>query len=159
MSIVRRWFLFVLLLAIVAGCIRLRLDVQILDLLPPRLKAVEGLKLYEENFSNNRELIVSLRAADAPTADAAAESLAAAFRAQSNLVESVRWRPVWLEDPALSAELLAYIWYNQAPRIFARWRTGWLRPTWPPSFNPPRRPWPRRSHRPTWREWLTIPTG
>jgi predicted exporter/lauroyl/myristoyl acyltransferase len=118
MSTVRRWFLALLLLAIVAGCFRLHLDVQILDLLPPRLKVVEGLKLYQENFSNNRELIVSVRMADAPTADAATESLAAAFRAQSNLVESVRWRPVWLEDPALSAELLACIWFNQAPPDF-----------------------------------------
>ena len=79
MNTVRRWFLAVLLLAIVAGCFRLHFDVQILDLLPPRLKVVEGLKLYQENFSNNRELIVSLRIADAPDADAAAESLAAAF--------------------------------------------------------------------------------
>ncbi|HUD47289.1 MAG TPA: MMPL family transporter [Candidatus Baltobacteraceae bacterium] len=118
MSIARRWFVAVLLLAIVAGCFRLHFDVQVLDLLPPHLKPVEGLKLYEENFANNRELIVSLRVADAPTADAAAESLAAAFRAQSNLVESVRWRPIWLEDPALSAELLAYIWFNQAPPDF-----------------------------------------
>ncbi len=118
MSTARRWFLAVLLLAMVAGCIRLHFDVQILNLLPPDLKAVEGLKLYQENFSNNRELIVSLRTADAATADAAAESLAAALGAQSNLVESVRWRPVWLEDPTLSAELLAYIWLNQAPSDF-----------------------------------------
>jgi predicted exporter len=118
MSTVRRWFLAVLFLAIVAGFFRLHFDLQILDLLPPRLKAVEGLKLYQENFSNNRELIVSLRMTDASTADAAVESLAAAFRAQSNLVESVRWRPVWLEDPALSAELLAYIWFNQTPPDF-----------------------------------------
>jgi predicted exporter/lauroyl/myristoyl acyltransferase len=118
MSTPRRWFLVVLLVAIVAGCFRLHFDVQILDLLPPGLKVVEGLKLYQENFSNNRELIVSLRMPGAPTAEAATESLAAAFRAQSNLVESVRWRPVWLEDPAQSAELLAYIWFNQAPADF-----------------------------------------
>ncbi|HEY3852986.1 MAG TPA: MMPL family transporter [Verrucomicrobiae bacterium] len=118
MTAPRRWFLAVLIVAIVAGCIRLRFDVQILDLLPPNLKVVQGLKLYQENFSNNRELIVTLRMKDGPSAEAAAESLAAAFRAQSNLVESVRWRPVWLEDPTLSAELLAYIWYNQAPADF-----------------------------------------
>ncbi len=118
MSTARRWLLAVLLLAIVAGCFRLQFDVQILNLLPPSLKVVEGLKLYQENFSNNRELIVSLRMADAQAADTAAESLAGAFRAQSNLVESVRWRPVWLEDPTLSAELLAYIWLNQAPADF-----------------------------------------
>ena len=118
MSTARRWFLAMLLLAVIAGCFRLRFDVQILNLLPPSLKVVEGLKLYQDNFSNNRELIVSLRMADAPTADAAAGSLAGAFRAQSNLVESVRWRPVWLEDPTLSAELLAYIWFNQAPADF-----------------------------------------
>jgi predicted RND superfamily exporter protein len=86
MSTARRWFIAILLLAIIAGCFRLHFDVQILDLLPPRLKVVEGLKLYQENFSNQRELIVSLRMADAATAAVAAESLAAAFGARSNLV-------------------------------------------------------------------------
>jgi predicted exporter len=118
MSSARRWFIAVLLLAVIAGCFRLHFDAQILDLLPPNVKVVEGLKLYQENFSNNRELIVALRMADAAAADAAVESLAAAVRHESNLVESVRWRPVWLEDPSLSAELLGYIWFNQPPEDF-----------------------------------------
>ncbi|HZM04339.1 MAG TPA: MMPL family transporter, partial [Candidatus Saccharimonadales bacterium] len=111
--------LFILLVLLVAiGCLRLRFDVQILNLLPPRLKVVEGLKLYQEHFSNTRELIVTLTAADTEKAEAAVESLANALRADGNSIESVRWRPVWFEDPSLSAELLGYIWFNQAPADF-----------------------------------------
>ncbi len=118
MSGSRRWIYLFLLLAIAGGCRRLRLDVQILNLLPPDLKVVEGLKIYQEHFSNNRELIVTLRAADMTAADTAAESLAGTFRSHSNLVETVRWRPPWFEDPALSSEMLAYIWLNQTPADF-----------------------------------------
>jgi predicted RND superfamily exporter protein/lauroyl/myristoyl acyltransferase len=118
MTPLRRWILALFLLAVIAGCWRLRLDVQILDLLPPGLKVVQGLKLYQDHFSNNRELIVSLRLPDAPNAEAAAESLAAALRARTNLVESARWRPIWSEDPTLAAEMLGYMWLNQAPADF-----------------------------------------
>jgi predicted RND superfamily exporter protein len=110
-------FVFLLLVAAI-GLLRLHFDTQILDLLPPNLKVVEGLKLYQDHFSNHRELIISVRADDPPTAEAAAESLAAQIRAQSNLVDSVRWRAAWQEDPTLSAELLADIWFNQSPADF-----------------------------------------
>jgi predicted exporter/lauroyl/myristoyl acyltransferase len=114
-----RLWLFVLIVLLVAlGCLRLRFDVQILNLLPPHLKVVEGLKLYQEHFSNNRELIVTLTASNTENAEAAIESLANALRSDSNSIESVRWRPVWFEDPSLSAELLGYIWYNQPPADF-----------------------------------------
>ncbi len=114
----RRWIYLVLLLAVAVGGWRLHMDVQILNLLPSDLKVVEGLKLYQEHFSNNRELIVTLRATDMSAADTAVESLANTFQSHSNLVETVRWRPPWFEDPALSSELLAYIWLNQKPEDF-----------------------------------------
>lgn len=118
MTTARRWLLVVLALVALAGVFRLRMDVQILDLLPSGLKVVQGLKLYQEYFSNQRELIVTLRLPDATAADAAAESLAGAFSKQTNLIATVRWRPVWLENPALSAELLGYIWFNEDPKDF-----------------------------------------
>lgn len=118
MRISRVALLVILCVVAALGVFRLRFDTQILDLLPPRLKVVQGLKLYEDHFSNRRELIVSLRAADAPAAEAAAASLAAAFRAQSNYIDSVRWQPVWQDNPTLSAELLAAIWLNQPPAAF-----------------------------------------
>jgi predicted RND superfamily exporter protein len=110
--------ILVVLLVAAVGLFRLHFNTQILDLLPPDLKVVEGLKLYQDHFSNHRELIVALRAADGPTAEAASESLAGAFRADSNAVDTVRWRAAWQEDPALSAELLADIWFNQTPADF-----------------------------------------
>jgi uncharacterized protein len=118
MSLSRRWPYLLMVVLLIAGCLRLRFDLDVLDLLPPRLKVVEGLKLYQKHFSNNRELIVALHSGDGQTAEAAAQSLASVFHDQTNLVQTVRWRPVWFEDPALSAELLAYIWFNQSPADF-----------------------------------------
>ena len=46
-----RWFWLLLLVPVVAGLIRLRFDVEIFDLLPSSLPAVEGLKLYQEHFT------------------------------------------------------------------------------------------------------------
>jgi hypothetical protein len=44
---------------------RLRFDVDILNLLPPDEPTVQGLKLYQQHFTNARELVVTLRAPDA----------------------------------------------------------------------------------------------
>ncbi|HWD19278.1 MAG TPA: MMPL family transporter [Verrucomicrobiae bacterium] len=107
-----------LIVAVGLGLFRLHFDTQVLDLLPPQLKVVEGLKLYQDHFSNHREMILSVRGPSAPVTEAAAASLAAQIGADSNLVETVRWRPAWQEDPTLAAELLAAIWYNQPPATF-----------------------------------------
>jgi len=60
-----RWLWLFLLVPIAFGLARLRFDVEIFDLLPTDLPAVEGLKLYQQYFANARELIISVQAPEA----------------------------------------------------------------------------------------------
>jgi predicted RND superfamily exporter protein len=114
----RRWLWLLALVPCLIGLLRLRFNVEILDLLPVSLPAVEGLKLYQENFSNARELIITLRADDADVAETAARALAGVLRAATNLTAEVTWQPPWLEHPGQAAELIGYLWLNQPPTAF-----------------------------------------
>jgi predicted RND superfamily exporter protein len=115
MTFLRRWWWLLLLIPIGIGAARLRLDVEVLNLLPPNLPAVQGLKIYQENFSNARELIVTLEGDSPEQLEETARALANALRKETNLVSNVTWQPAWLEYPGQSAELIAYLWYNQPP--------------------------------------------
>ncbi len=115
----RRWLWLLLAVPLVAGLIRLRFDAQVLNLLPPDLSAVRGLKLYQEHFQSARDLILTLRAADADQATAAARSLAEALRAESNLVASAYWQPPFQEDVHAAGALLAWLWLNEPPEGLA----------------------------------------
>lgn len=113
-----RWLWLFLLAPVVLGLMRLHFDAEVFDLLPTDLPAVQGLKLYQEHFSNARELIIALRGPDAEKTETAARALAEQLRAKTNLVSSVTWQPPWLEHPDQAAELLAYLWFNQPPGQF-----------------------------------------
>ena len=99
------WLLFILPIGF--GLSRLRMDTEILDLLPPDQPAVQGLKLYQQHFANARELIITIRAADADQAEKCAGSLASRLRQQTNLIAGVSWQPPWMEKPAQAAEMVA----------------------------------------------------
>ncbi len=114
----RRWLLLLLLIPVGFGFARLKLSVEMLDLLPQDSPIVQGLKIYQENFSYSRELYVTVTSSEAETTEDVARSLAAALRAQSNLVSQVTWQPPWLESPAQASELVAFIWLNQPPEVF-----------------------------------------
>jgi uncharacterized protein len=116
----RHWWWLVLLVPMVAGLWRLQLDVEVLNLLPDSLPVVHGIKLYQKHFTSVRELVVTVRAPDAEVAESATRRLAEALRQQTNLVAKVVWQPAWLEHPEQVAELLAYLWLNQAPESFAQ---------------------------------------
>lgn len=120
MSMLRRWWWLLLLIPVMIGAARLRLDVEVLNLLPQNLPAVQGLKTYQQNFSNARELIITLEGPDANNLEAAARTLAESLRRATGLVSQVTWQPAWIEYPGQSAELIAYLWYNQPPDSFAR---------------------------------------
>lgn len=114
-----RWWWLILVVAVALGFARLRFDVDILNLLPPDEPTVQGLKAYQQHFTNARELIISLRGKDPANAESLARTLAEALRANTNLVERVNWRPPWMEQPEKMAELLAFAWLNQPPEAFA----------------------------------------
>jgi uncharacterized protein len=113
-----RWWWLLLLAPIAVGVARLRFDAEVLDLLPDNVRAVAGLKLYQQHFTNARELIVTVQAADADAAKSAAQAVAEKLRAATNLVSIVTWQPPWQEHPEQTAELIAYLWLNQPPEMF-----------------------------------------
>lgn len=115
-----RPLLWLLILAlIVVGLLRLRFDVEVLNLLPGEVPAVQGLKIYQEHFANARELVITIQANDPDQAENAARAIAERLRLQTNLVADATWQPPWLENPGQSAELIAYLWLNQPPEIFS----------------------------------------
>src|SRR5688572_16587975 len=107
------WIL--LLGLVVAGALRLRFDVEILNLLPRGLPVVEGLRVYQENFSNARELLLTVQSPDADSTELAAQLIVERLRAASNLVAYVSWKPAWMEHPDEATELIAYLWLNREP--------------------------------------------
>ena len=131
-SFLKRWWWALLLVAVAAGFWRLRFDVDVLNLLPPDEPTVQGLKLYQQHFANSRELIITLRAPEAETAERLAKELAACLQQKTNLVATASWQPPWMDDPGQMAELLACLWLNQPPEAFAaltnRLAPGQLKP-------------------------------
>jgi predicted exporter/lauroyl/myristoyl acyltransferase len=114
-----RWWWLLLLIPIIAGLARLHFDVEVLDLLPSNVSAVQGLKLYQQHFANARELIVTVKASDREAAEQAAKSIAENLQRATNLVADATWQPPWLEHPEQTAELIAFLWLNQPPEQFA----------------------------------------
>jgi predicted exporter/lauroyl/myristoyl acyltransferase len=112
------WLLLLIPLAL--GVARLRFDAEVLDLLPANVRAVQGLKIYQQHFANARQLILTIDAKDADQAEKAARSIAEALCAKTNLVLQVTWQPPWLEHPEQTAELVGYLWLNQPPRLFSQ---------------------------------------
>ena len=109
-----RWIWLVLLVPAAIGISRLGFDTDIFNLLPRDLRVVQGLRAYQDNFSSARELIISIRTRDADSAESAARLLADALREKSNLVATVTWQPPWREHPEQAAELIAFLWLNDA---------------------------------------------
>lgn len=110
---VLRWLVWLGLVALLAvGAARLRFDTDVLSLLPDRLEVVRGLGLHQRHFTDARELMVVLEDGTAEGAAAAAQELARALRAESNLVARVVWQPPWLENRSEAAELVAFLWLN-----------------------------------------------
>src|SRR5579859_6927861 len=109
----------IFLVLVVWGLVRLRFDTDVLNLLPGDLPVVQGLKIYQRNFTDARELIITVKATDAAQAENAARAIANSLRPLTNLVDSVMWQPIWLERPAQATELIAYLWLNQPPDVFA----------------------------------------
>ncbi len=113
-----RWWWLAPCILLATGLARVRFDAEVLDLLPAKLPAVQGLKLYQRHFANARELIIAVRAPTSEIAEAAAQALAESLRHETNLISDVTWQPPWLEHPDQTAELIADLWFNQPPAVF-----------------------------------------
>ena len=116
----KRWWWFLLLLPVAVGLARLRFDADVLNLLPPDLPVVEGLKLHQRYFSDSDELMLTLQANDAESAETFARTLALELRGQTNLISRALWQSPWVEHPDHTAELIALSWLNQPPGDFSR---------------------------------------
>ncbi|MBM3823195.1 MAG: hypothetical protein FJ404_09970 [Verrucomicrobia bacterium] len=92
-----------------------RLDTEVLGLLPPDLASVQGLRLHQQHFQADGEVLILLEHEDADQLEAAAESLANHLRARPRLISAASWRPVWAESPDQWASWIAYGWYNGPP--------------------------------------------
>ncbi len=113
-----RWWWVPVVILFAIGFARLRFDVEVLDLLPSDLPAVQGLKLYQQQFANARQLLITVTTPDGVSAEAAAQTIAENLRPQTNLVTQVTWQAPWLEHPEQTSELIAHLWLNQPPEIF-----------------------------------------
>ena len=118
-SLVKRWWWLLLAVLAAIGWWRVRIDVEMLNLLPPDQPAVQGLKLYQQHFANARELIITVRGPEAEETERLASALATRLREETNLVVGVTWQPPWMERPEQMAELVACLWLNQPPELFS----------------------------------------
>src|ERR1044071_635449 len=81
----RPWWLL-LLVPLALRVARLRFNVEVLDLLPPNVPAVQGVKLYQQKFSNARELIVTVQSPERELVTQSAQAIAQTLRSETNLV-------------------------------------------------------------------------
>ncbi len=114
-----RWLWLLLLVPVAIGLTRLHMDADVFNLLPANLPSVQGLQIYQKHFSNARELIITIQGTNAETIETAARTIAETLRPLSNEIASVTWQPPWLDHPEQTAELVAYLWLNQPPSVFA----------------------------------------
>lgn len=111
------WWFLLLLIPILLGLSRLRVDVEVLNLLPADLHVVEGLRLYQTHFAGGQEIIVTVTGADEQLTREAARNIAQRLR-QEPTVRQVYWEAPWREFAGGPGELLAHVWLNQEPQEF-----------------------------------------
>lgn len=115
-----RWWIAALVIVVGAGLWRLRFDADVLNLLPKDLPTVAGLKLYQENFANNREVVVTIESDSTSDAENTAKILSEKIRAK--LGATAVWQPPWLDQPDATAEFLAWLWLSRPPEEVAALR-------------------------------------
>ncbi len=111
--------------AIVFGVSRISFNVEILDVLPKSLDNVKALKAYREHFSSPNKLVVTFSSPDAGRTEAAVEKTIAELQ-EGGLIGHTRWRTEVEEDADAGAEIMAYLWLNSEPKVFANWAEGML---------------------------------
>ncbi len=113
--------LFFVLLVIVAGVFgvsRLDFDVDPLSLLPQELPGLQGTRLLREQKRNL--LLIAVQADDPALVEVTADALAEHLAAKPELCASVRSKSLLQSDPAIIAEVVAYLWLNAPPKEVAK---------------------------------------
>jgi predicted RND superfamily exporter protein/lauroyl/myristoyl acyltransferase len=116
----RRWLWLLCLLPVGAGLARLQFDTEVLHLLPGDVPEVRGLKLWQEHFGDSRDLLITVRAADADAAGQRAREIAEALRSEKGLTGDVFWQSPWRDHPVEAAEITAAAWLNSPPADVAK---------------------------------------
>ncbi|MGV3663319.1 MAG: MMPL family transporter [Prosthecobacter sp.] len=112
--------LFVLLVLVAGwfGVSRLDFDVDPLSLLPQELPGLEGTRLLREQKRDL--LLVAVQAEDPELVGVVADALAEHLAAKPELCAKVRSQSLLQSDPAIIAEVVAYLWLNAPPQEVAR---------------------------------------
>ncbi|WP_395738132.1 MMPL family transporter [Prosthecobacter sp.] len=113
--------LFFVLLVVAAGWFgisRLDFDVDPLSLLPQELPGLQGTRLLREQKRNL--LLIAVQAEDPALVEVTADALAEHLAAKPELCASVRSKSLLQSDPAIIAEVVAYLWLNAPPQEVAK---------------------------------------
>jgi predicted exporter len=120
MQRVRLWLLIAALAVAAIGCAkRLRFSADIMSLLPPGLPEVQGINRVNRHFNREGQLLVTVAADDAASAERAAATLAEAVRARAGLAGAVFHGFPPEGPPAGAAALVAWLWLNGEPEALA----------------------------------------
>lgn len=117
-SVPRIAFVLLVLVAGWFGVSRLDFDVDPLSLLPQELPGLEGTRLLREQKRDL--LLIAVQAEDAELVGVAADALAEHLAAKPELCASVRSQSLLQSDPAIIAEVVAYLWLNAPPQEVAQ---------------------------------------
>lgn len=112
--------LFVLLVILAGwfGVSRLDFDVDPLSLLPQELPGLQGTRLLREQKRD--VLLIAVQADDPAKVEATADALAEHLAAKPDLCAGVRSKSLLQSDPAVIAEVVAYLWLNAPPQEVAK---------------------------------------
>lgn len=113
-ALLRLSFLLLVIVAGGFGVSRLDFDVDPLSLLPQGLPGLQGTRLLREQKRNL--LLISVQAEDPSLVEVTAEALAEHLSARPELCASVRSKSLLQSDPAIIAEVVAYLWLNAPPQ-------------------------------------------
>ena len=116
MTFARRALLIGLAVLAASGLFRLRFDANVLDLLPPDLPQVQGLKIFLKHFGLPSELIITIEGPDTDTTGQFTKSLTEHLRAKTPSL--IRSSPPWTENPESLVELAAHALINQPAERF-----------------------------------------
>ncbi len=114
----RLLFVLLVIVAGVFGVSRLDFDVDPLSLLPQELPGLQGTRLLREQKRNL--LLIAVQADDPAMVEVTADALAEHLAAKPELCASVRSKSLLQSDPAIIAEVVAYLWLNAPPQEVAK---------------------------------------